>query len=365
MTNYELLNIIGEVSEDYVLAADDNVIRPQFRWQTWAVCAACAALIVAAYPAYRAFRPQSPSPDSNAALGDVPEASQAPDEVLIQRPGLHEYTLVEGGVTIKTTVGNAMTTAGGAEEPIPLPEPAQSLWGDLPGGVYVGGGDAGTADSAYSEVSVQEEASAQADRLLQSLGIDGWDWDLYPDWYGGIWLDGEHLTVAIVDSFHTPGLEARIREWCGGTGEILFRTVKYSLAYLEDLKDEVAALFDQYGWLPSVIDAHEMTNRVELDIFAMPDDELLAALAELDPDGDAIFIQVFTDRHITPTDGSAKEPALAAPAVEPTPVPGGARVEPSTSAPVMEDSEWTMPAEEPGETEEPPQIWCDTTKGGS
>ena len=368
MNNHALLDIIGEVNEDYVLAAGDNVVKPRFRWKTLAVCAACAALIVAAYPAWQGLSQKSTS-DSVSDLDALPEASreadEALDEVLVQRPGLHEYTLVEGGMTIMTTEGSAKAPAGGAEEPIPLPEPAQSLWGDLPGGAYVGGGDAGTADSAYSEVSVQEEASAQADRLLQSLGIDGWDWDLYPDWYGGIWLDGEHLTVAIVDSFHTPGLEARIREWCGGTGEILFRTVKYSLAYLEDLKDEVAALFDQYGWLPSVIDAHEMTNRVELDIFAMPDDELLAALAELDPDGDAIFIQVFTDRHITPTDGSVKEPALAAPAVEPSPVPGGARVEPSTSAPVMEDSEWTMPAEEPGETEEPPQIWCGTTKGGS
>ncbi|MBD5098824.1 MAG: hypothetical protein HDT35_04635 [Clostridiales bacterium] len=325
MTNYELLNIIGEVSEDYVLAADDNVIRPRFRWQTWAVCAACAALIVAAYPAYRAFRPQSPGPDSNAALGDVPEASQAPDEVLIQRPGLHEYTLVEGGVTIKTTVGDTYIPAGGTAGLAPMPEPASK--DVVTSGAYVGGEDAGTADSAHSEVSVQEEASAQADRLLQSLGIGGWNWDLYPDWWGGIWLDGEHLTVAIVDSFHTPGLEAQIREWCGGTGEILFRTVKYSLAYLEDLKDEVGALFDQYGWLPSVIDANEMTNRVELDIFAVPGDELLAALAELDPEGDAIFIQVFTDRHIIPTDGPAKEPALAAPAVEP--VPGGARVEPN------------------------------------
>lgn len=323
MTNYELLNIIGEVSEDYVLAADDNVIRPRFRWQTWAVCAACAALIVTAYPAYRAFRPQSPGPDSISSLEDVPAAMPGSGGTLIQRPGLHEYTLVEGGMTIMTTEGSAKAPAGGAEEPVPLPEPAQSLWGDLTGGAYVGneGEDAGTADSAYSDVSVQEEALAQADRLLQGLGIDGWNWDLYPDWYGGIWLDGEHLTVAIVDGFRTPELEAQIREWCGGTGEILFRTVKYSLAYLEDLKDKVSALFDQYGRLPSVIDANEMTNRVELDIFAMPGDELLAALAELDLEGDAIFIQVFTDRHIIPTDGSAKGPALAAPAVEPTPVP--------------------------------------------
>ncbi|MBD5085197.1 MAG: hypothetical protein HDT33_09170 [Clostridiales bacterium] len=324
MTNHELLNIIGEVNEDYVLAAGENVARPQFRWKTWAVCAACAALIVAAYPAWQGLS-QKRTSDSVSDLDEGPEASQASDEVLVQRPGLHEYTLVEGGMTIMTTEGTAKAPAGGAEEPVPMPEPGGEAV--VTSGAYVGNEDAGTADSAYS----WEEASTQHERLLQSLGIDGWNWDLYPDWWGGIWLDWPgntaQLAVAIVDDFHTPELEAQIRKWCGGTGEILFRTVKYSLAYLEDLKDEVGALFDQYGWLPSVIDANEMTNRVELDIFAMPGDDLLAALAELDPEGDAIFIQVFAGYQIIPTDGPAKEPALAAPAVEPsieaepTPVP--------------------------------------------
>lgn len=332
MTNYELLNIIGEVSGDYVLAADDNVIQPRFRWQTWAVCAACAALIVAAYPAYRAFRPQSPGPDSISSLEDVPAAMPGSGGTLIQRPGLHEYTLVEGGMTIMTTEGSAKAPAEGAEEPVPLPEPAQSLWGDLTDGAYVGnegedavGGDNGENGvdgnwwlySAPAQDTAIQAAAEWYDALLRTYRLEE-----HPEWYGGAWIvDDEVLAVAIVDGFRTPELEAEIKE-AAGTGAVLqFATVKYSLAYLEGLKDEVCALFDQYGWLPSVIDAHEMTNRVELDIFAMPDDELLAALAELDPDGDAIFIQVFTDRNIIPTDGSVKEPALAAPAVEPTPVP--------------------------------------------
>ncbi|MBD5133460.1 MAG: hypothetical protein HDT38_03150 [Clostridiales bacterium] len=358
MKNHELLDMIGEASEDYVLEAGGDIARPRFRWQTLAACAACAALIVAAYPAWQVLSRKS-APDSVAGLEDAPEASRDPAGALVQRPGLHEYTLVEGGVTIKTTQGDAEVAAGGAAPPALMPE------ANLPGGAYDGGGDAGNIDSANSDASVQEEAFAQYEQLLRGMGVYGQSEPVYPDWFGGSWLDGEHLTVAVVDGFRTPGLEAQIREWCGGTAEILLPGVKYSLAYLEGLKDEVGALLDQYGRLSSVIDANEMTNRVELDIFAVPGDELLAALAELDPEGDAIYIQVFTDVRIVPTDGAAKDPAPDAPAVES--VPGGARAEPSigaepTPAPA-EDSEWTMPADEPGEIEDLPQAKYDIIEG--
>ena len=46
MKNHELLDILGEVNGDYVLAAEDNVVRPRFRWRTLAACAACAALVL-------------------------------------------------------------------------------------------------------------------------------------------------------------------------------------------------------------------------------------------------------------------------------------------------------------------------------
>ena len=34
MKNHELLNLIGDVNEDYVLEAGSNVVKPQFRWKT-------------------------------------------------------------------------------------------------------------------------------------------------------------------------------------------------------------------------------------------------------------------------------------------------------------------------------------------
>ena len=45
MKNHELLDLIGDVNEDYVQAADGKVIRPKFRWKTIAACAACAVLV--------------------------------------------------------------------------------------------------------------------------------------------------------------------------------------------------------------------------------------------------------------------------------------------------------------------------------
>ncbi|MFG6352841.1 MAG: hypothetical protein K1W21_14825, partial [Oscillospiraceae bacterium] len=57
MKNHELLDLIGDVSEDYVQAADGKVIRPKFRWKAVAACAACAALVLGAYPAYQAAHP--------------------------------------------------------------------------------------------------------------------------------------------------------------------------------------------------------------------------------------------------------------------------------------------------------------------
>ena len=34
MKNHELLNLIGDVNEDYVLEAGSNVVKPRFRWKT-------------------------------------------------------------------------------------------------------------------------------------------------------------------------------------------------------------------------------------------------------------------------------------------------------------------------------------------
>ena len=90
MKNHELLDLIGDVSEDYVQAADGKVIRPKFRWKAVAACAACAVLVLGAYPAYQAAHPP-----------------------------LHSYTVLEGGGM--TTQGDVKAPAGGTFGPGIIP----------------------------------------------------------------------------------------------------------------------------------------------------------------------------------------------------------------------------------------------------
>ena len=331
MNNHALLDIIGEVNEDYVLAADSGPAQPRFRWQTLAACAACAVLIAAAYPAWQALS-QKPTSDSVSGLEEGPEASEVLDETLIQRPGLHEYTLVEGGMTTMTTEGVAKAPAGGGVS-VPAHEPAQSFRGDLPGGVYVGGEADGTTDAAGSDASVQEEASVQYERLLRGMGVYGQSDPVYPDWFGGAWLDGDQeelLTVAIVYGFRTLELEEQIRDWCGGTKEIRFTGAIYSQNHVDGLMKEIDRVFEELNCQVFLsYGVYVSDNCIHLDFFEVPSDEILAVLAELDPAGNAILIQVFAGVRCIPTDGPAKGPALAAPAApvepsveaEPTPVP--------------------------------------------
>lgn len=340
MKNHELLDIIGEVSGDYVLAADDHAARPRFRWKGWVAAAACVALIVAAYPASRTFsrRQADSAPEQNE------EAASA--DALIESPGLHPYTLIEENIRLTATQGDAQAPAGDApalmpEPPMPEPGDPASVSGGTYGGAVEGGTDGGADDASHKAapaqdaVSAQDEASAQYERLLQSLGLWGIDpQGLYPDWCGGIWLDGELLSVAIVDGFHTPGLEAQVKGWCGGTGEILFPDVKYSQNHLDGLMEEISQVFEELDCrIPSAYGVYVMDNCLGLDFFGeAPGDEVLSALARLDPEGDAIRIQVFIDRHIGFTEGSERDPAPEEPAqsavcaptqsaAEPTPTP--------------------------------------------
>ena len=328
MKNHELLTIIGEVNEDYVLAAGEEVARPQFRWKTWAVGAACAALIVAASPAWQGLS-QTASSDSVSSLESVPEASREPGEVLVQRPGLHEYTLVEGGVIILTTEGSAKAPAGGAEEPVPVPEPGGEAV--VTSGAYVDG-DAGTEDDGYYHSEPGQDAPVQAaaewyDALLRTYRLEE-----HPEWYGGAWIAGDELlAVAIVDGFRTPELEAEIKE-AAGTGAVLqFSTVKYSMEFLYGLMEPATRALDGSG-LACGIGVDVAANCLGVDLYsdeaAVPD-SVLAALAHLDPEGDAIRVRVFTQSMSTLTDEVQKGPA---PGGITEPVFDGARVEPSMEA---------------------------------
>ncbi len=352
MKNHELLNLIGDVNEDYVQAADGKVIRPKFRWRTAVACAACAVLVLGAYPAYQAAHPP-----------------------------LHSYTVLEGGGM--TTQGDVKAPAGGTFGP-----------GIIPGGAYVGNdrGETGIDGTEYTgpgqDAPVQEKAAAQYQGLLQGLGGQGgYEPEAYPGWYGGAWIDNSFypeakLAVAIVDGFRTDELEARIEEWCGG--EVVFKDTKYALAYLYALQDSVTdALTGGNDALSCGIGVDVMENCLGVDIYSDGKDvpkEVLAKLAQFDPDGDAIRVRLHTGRLDTLTDETVKgpAPAPAAPDEQPVPaviedgdqiyhgedaVPGGAVIsdgaavpggaQPMEKFPAVTEKEKAQPAEEfPAGTEE-------------
>lgn len=289
MKNHELLDLLGEVNEDYVLEAGNNMVKPRFRWKTLAACAACAVLVLGAYPVYRAAHPP-----------------------------LHGYTVVEGGGM--TTLDDVKAPAGGESDP-----------STIPGGAYVGGdkGETGIDGTEYSvpgqDVPIQGKAIAQYQKLLQGLGgQEGREPETYPDWYGEAWIDNSYypeakLAVAIVDGFRTGELEAQIEDWCGG--EVVFQDVKYSHAFLVGLMEQTVTLLDGTG-LNCGIGVYGMDNCVGVDLYSngqtIPD-SILAELAKLDPAGDAIRVRLFTGKLDTLTDDMVKGPAPVDPEARATP----------------------------------------------
>ena len=293
MKNHELLDLIGDVNEDYVQAADGKVIRPKFRWRPAVACAACAVLVLGAYPAYQAAHPP-----------------------------LHSYTVLEGGGM--TTQGDVKAPAGGTFGP-----------GIMPGGAYVGNdrGETGIDGTEYTgpgqDAPVQEKAAAQYQGLLQGLGGQGgYEPEAYPGWYGGAWIDNSFypeakLAVALVDGFRTDELEAQIEEWCGG--EVVFKDVKYSRSYLDQLMEPISQVLEEADMdLLCGFGVDVMENCLGVDIHSDGKDipkEVLAKLAQLDPDGGAIRVRLFTGRLDTLTDETVKGPAPAPAAPDEQPVP--------------------------------------------
>ncbi len=293
MKNHELLNLIGDVNEDYVLEAGNNVVKPRFRWKTIAACAACAVLVLGAYPAYQAAHPP-----------------------------LHSYTVLEGGGM--TTQGDVKAPAGGTFGP-----------GIIPGGAYVGNdrGETGIDGTEYTapgqDAPVQEKAAAQYQGLLQGLGGQGgYEPEAYPGWYGGAWIDNSFypeakLAVALVDGFRTDELEAQIEEWCGG--EVVFKDVKYSRSYLDQLMEPISQVLEEADMdLLCGFGVDVMENCLGVDIHSDGKDipkEVLAKLAQFDPDGDAIRVRLHTGRLDTLTDETVKGPAPAPAAPDEQPVP--------------------------------------------
>lgn len=327
MKNHELLDLIGEVDEDYVLAAGDNVTRPRFGWKKLAACAACAALVLCAYPVYRL------------AAGGANSECYA----------LHGYTVMEGGGTLDTQADVKLPAGGVNGQAAFAPD-------IIPGGAYVSGeaeDDAGYESMdgiGYNvpgqDAPSQEVAQAQYNGLLQGLGGQwGYEPETYPDWYGGAWIDNSYypeakLAVAIVDGFRTAELEAQIKSWCGG--EIVFTDAKYSLEHLNSLMDPAVESAKGTGLSCGIgIDLEE--NCLTMDLYSLSGepvpDRVLATLATLDPAGDAIRVRVFVEK-LSLADDAVKGPT-------PPDQPADAAVFDGAWAEPIDPTEFSVPEEKP------------------
>ncbi len=348
MKNHELLDMIGDVSEEYVQGVDSNVVRPRFRWKTLAACAACAALVLGAYPVYQAANPP-----------------------------LHSYTVMEAGGALatlddtKAPAGSSTGTPGqGAPDPAPASTSGSGSVYDpnpntLPGGAYIGGdaGESGIDGAHYSKPGLDtpvQEAALWYDALMKTYRLDE-----NPEWYGGAWIAGERLlAVAIVDGFHTPELEAEIQEAAGEGAVLRFSTVKYSMEFLNGLMEPAVRALDSTD-LCAGLGVDVMANCLGVDLYSDSDtipDRVLAALAHLDPDGDAIRVRLFTGKLSTLTDEAVKGPAPGAvedgeretstPIDGSEPIPGGATHPTREEAEQMKEADqaaaYDLPQADPG-----------------
>lgn len=185
--------------------------------------------------------------------------------------------------------------------------------GDLPGGAYVG------------DAPAQEEALQAIDKLAPHIRS-------HPDWYGGAYIDSAGTLIVCLVESQDPGdksLELQVLEWTGND-RVGFTSGKYSLGYLLDLQKKVCdALYYDLG-LGFSCGTNEELNRLELTLPEVTD-EALVLLAELDPDDDAIYVQV--GQRVSLEDTAGEDPAVH------HVVPGG------TTAPVPEDD--NLIADEP------------------
>ena len=109
---------------------------------------------------------------------------------------------------------------------------------------------------------------------------------------GGAYIDRSGWLVVQLVEDKDPAdksLELQVMDWTDD-GHIMFSSCKYSLSYLRDLQDKVCDAMIELG-LFSSCGADEERNRLDLTLTSVTD-EALILLAELDPNDDAIYVQV-------------------------------------------------------------------------
>ena len=305
-------------------ALTEQLARPAKKrptpWMKYGAVAACAALVIGVYAVYQAGKPEG-----KAALhsyvtvddltGVVPEnattatgGSEGGDQDMGMTPEDLTAAMLDVGYTQEEideyqAIGYQMTWANWwkfvgeqqnseGDDPFNLDSlkvfsqkelyvstgalPAPNT-GDLPGGAYIG------------DAPSQEEALNAYEELMDRFN------GVYPDWYGGAYIDSSGWLVVQLVEDKDPAdksLELQVLDWTG-SDQVMFSSCKYSLAQLKELMDQLNALPGQDMKFRDVMAGwgiNEEANRIELTLTQVYD-PILVVLAELDPDDDAIFVQ--------------------------------------------------------------------------
>ncbi len=289
-------------------------------WMKYGAVAACAALVIGVYAVYQAGKPEGKAAlHSYVTVDDLTGfvlenattatgGSEGGDQDMGMTPEDLEQAMLDVGYTQEEideyqSIGYQMTWANWwkfvhqqenseGDDPFNLDSlkvfsqkelyvhtgalPAPNT-GDLPGGAYVG------------DVPVQMGAE-DYQKLMDRFNGQ------YPDWYGGAYLDQSgRLVVQLVESKDPAdkSLELQVLDWTG-SDQVMFSSCKYSLAHLTELMDQLNALPDKdmkCGDVMAVWGIDEKANRIALTLTQVYD-PILVVLAELDPDDDAIYVQV-------------------------------------------------------------------------
>ena len=285
-------------------------------WMKYGAVAACAALVIGVYAVYQAGKPEGKAAlhsyvTVDGPMGYVQENTTTtetggggdPSEGAVRDYDMHmtpqdlEQTMLDVGYTQEEideyqSIGYQMTWSkwwkfvgeqqnSEGDDPFHLDNlkafSQKELYvntGALPGGAYVG------------DAPSQEEAVDAYEKLMGRFN------GTYPDWYGGAYIDDAGWLVVQLVEGKDPAdksLELQVLDWTDD-GHVVFSSCKYSLAYLHDLQDKVVDAMQELD-LFSSCGADEESNRLDLTLTSVTD-EALILLARLDPDDDAIYVQV-------------------------------------------------------------------------
>lgn len=232
----------------------------------YAAVAACAALVIGGLSAYRLYR-------GEAKWAQIIQSYRPNANIQY----LHSYVTVEDAAGYAAENTGALIAENGVEEIY------------YTGPIDRGSGAPNTGDLPSGDVPVQEGAEDYQALMAHFNGV-------LPDWYGGAYLDETGRLVVLLVEVEDPmdkTWELRVQEWTG-SDSVRFGSAKYPLNHLKGLMDRLNRLPDadlKYADVMAGWGIDEENNRVELTL-TQAYEPILSVLAELDPEDDAVYVQV-------------------------------------------------------------------------